>query len=194
MEKFSRKEKVALVIFGVILLAIIAQMVWRLGEFGSSPQSDMVENAKLNRANDLLKGSGFRLSASSRNQDNEIADKLVDNAPHTFWHVNIDQVGEPAWVMVDFGAGGEKTVRSLGALPRKKLLRQFFRTAELLGSDNGEDWETVSSIVQAAQPKAATWREWKFENDRAFRYYKLLITTGYESGKFYSMAELALFE
>jgi F5/8 type C domain-containing protein len=194
MEKFSRKETVALVIFGIILLAIIAQMVWRLGEFGSSPQSDMVENVKLNRANDLLRGSGVKLSASSRNQNSEIVDKLVDNAPHTFWHVNQDRVGEPAWVTVDFGAGGEKTIRSLGALPRKKLLRQFFRTAELLGSDNGEDWETISSIVQDAPPKAATWREWKFENDRAFRYYKLLITTGYESGKFYSMAELSLFE
>jgi hypothetical protein len=194
MEKFSRKEKVALVIFGVILLAIIAQMAWRLGEFGSAPQSDMVENAKLNRANDLLKGSGVRLSSSSHNQDSEIVDKLVDNAPHTFWHVSSDRLGEPAWVMVDFGEGGEKIVRSLGALPRKKLFRQFFRTAELLGSDNGEDWETISSIVQDVQPKSASWREWKFENERAFRYYKLLITTGYESGKFYSMAELALFE
>jgi len=103
-------------------------------------------------------------------------------------------VGEPAWVTVDFGEGGEKIVRSLGALPRKKLLRQFFRTAKLLGSNDGEDWETISSIVQEVQPRDATWREWKFENDHAFRYYKLLITTGYESGKFYSMAELALFE
>jgi len=31
MEKFSRKEKVALVVFGLILLAIIVQMIWRLG-------------------------------------------------------------------------------------------------------------------------------------------------------------------
>ncbi len=194
MEKFSRKEKVALVIFGVILVAIIAQMVWRLGDFGSPPRSEVVEGADLNLEANLLRGSSAALSASSHNLDSEIVNKLVDSAPHTFWHVNLDRLGEPAWVMVDFGEGGEKVVRSLGALPRKKFARQFFRTAELLGSNNGEDWETISSIIQDSQPRDAAWIEWKFDNNRAFRYYKLLITTGYESGKFYSMAELALFE
>jgi F5/8 type C domain-containing protein len=194
MEKFSGKEKIALVIFGVILLAIIAQMVWRLGEFGFPPQSQMVENVDLNLEADLLRRPGAALSASSHNLESEIVNKLVDNAPHTFWHVNSDRLGEPAWVVIDFGEGGEKTVHSLGALPRKKSARQFFRTAELLGSDDGEDWETISSIIQDSQPRDSAWIEWKFDNDHAFRYYKLLITTGYESGKFYSMAELALFE
>ena len=194
MEKFSRKEKVALVIFGVILLAIIAQMVWRLGDLGAPPRSDMIENADLNLEDNLLMEPSVTLSASSHNQNSEIVDKLVDKKPNTFWHVKLDRVDEPAWVTVDFGEGGEKTVRSLGALPRKKLFRQFFRTAEFLGSDDGEDWEEISSIIQDLQPRSADWVEWKFENDRAFRYYKLLITTGYESGKFYSMAELALFE
>lgn len=194
MEKFSSKEKIALAIFGVILVAIIAQMVWRLGDFKSPPRSEMMENVDLDLGADLLRQPGATLSASSHNLNSEIVEKLVDNAPHTFWHVKLDQVGEPAWVTVDFGDGGEKIVRSLGALPRKKFSRQFFRTAELLGSDDGEDWKSISSIIQDSQPRNAAWVEWKFDNDRAFRYYKLLITTGYEGGKFYSMAELALFE
>lgn len=80
------------------------------------------------------------------------------------------------------------------ALPRYDLPRQFFHKAELFGSDNGEDWELVSEIIQGERPGRAAWRRWTFDNDRQYRYYQLLITDGHEGGKFYSRAELALFE
>lgn len=116
---------------------------------------------------------------------------------NTFWHVSLDHLGEPAWVMVDFGEGNEKKVRSLAALPREDLPRQFFRNASLFGSNDKEDWKLVSNIIQERLPKSATWREWTFANNQTFRYYKLLINNGYECGParcFFSMAELAIFE
>ncbi len=197
MEKFSRKEKIALTVFGVILLAIIVQMIWKLGE--PEPLSGggvIVEEANIGLDGNLLQPESVKLTASSHNENNQTVNKLIDGKGNTFWHVALDQVGEPAWVEIDFGKGNEKKVRTLMALPRKKFPKQFFRRAELFGSDDGEDWKPVSKIVQGETPSKVTWREWKFDNDRAYRYYRLFITDGHEDRNahhFFSMAELALF-
>ncbi len=189
MEKFSRKERIALVIFGVILLAIIIQMIWRLGEF-SSPSGGgiIVKEAEPDLSRNLLKPGDVKMTASSHNRNTQVADRLIDIKRSSFWHVASDEVGGTAWVTVDFGEENRKTVRALMALPRHDLPRQFFRTAELFGSNDGEDWELVSEISQGRVPESAAWRKWKFDNDRAWRYYRLLITDGHEGGKFYSMA------
>ena len=198
MEKFSRKEKIALGIFGVILLAIIVQMIWKLGEPESlSGGGVVVEEANIGLAGNLLQPDQVKLTASSHNENNQTVNKLIDNKGNTFWHVALDQVGEPAWVKIDFREGNKKKVRKLMALPRKKFPQQFFRRAELFGSDNGEDWKSISRIVQGETPSKVTWREWKFDNDQAYRYYRLLITDGHEDRNahhFFSMAELALSE
>jgi len=195
MEKFSRKEKIALVVFGIILLAIIIQMIWRLGNYDSPPGGGVVvEEIGMNFPGNLLKSREVQLSSSSHNKNHEVVSKLLDSNPKSFWHVSLNHLGEPAWVTVDFGEGNEKTIRSLMALPRHDLPHQFFRKAELFGSDNGTDWELVSEIIQGETPSRATWLKWTFDNDRPYRYYQFLITDGHEGGKFFSMAELALFE
>jgi len=194
MEKFSRKERIALVIFGMILLAIIIQMIWRLGEFSSPSGGIIVKEAEPDLSRNLLKPGDVKMTASSHNHDNQVVDKLIDNNGRSFWHIASDEVGGTAWVTVDFGEGNRKAVGSMMALPRHDLPRQSFRTAELFGSNNGEDWELVSEIRLGRAPEKAAWIKWKFVNDRAWRYYRLLITDGHEGDKFYSMAELALFE
>jgi len=195
MEKFSRKEKIALVVFGVILLAIIIQMIWRLGEFsGPAEEGIAIKNTDIERSDNLLRLPGIAVDISSRNNKSQTPSKLSDNNPASFWHVALDLVGEPAWVKADFGEGNEKAIRSLAALPRADIPRQFFRKVELFGSDNGEDWKLVSEIIQGERPSIATWRTWTFDNDRAYQYYQFLIIDGHEGGKFYSMAELAFFE
>jgi len=195
MEKFSHKEKIALGIFGVILLAVISQMVWRVGEFGSLSVGEVViDEIGMIFTGDLLKSEEVKLTASSHNKNHEVVNKLLDSNPKSFWHVSLNHLGEPAWVTVDFGDGNKKTIRSLMALPRHDLPQQFFRKAELFGSDNGEDWELVSEIIQGEPPERSAWLKWTFDNDRSYRYYQFLITDGHEGRKFYSMAELALFE
>lgn len=145
----------------------------------------------------LMFSDAQKVVVSSQISKEQSEDKLTDINKDTFWHISCDRLGEPAWVMVDFGEGNKKRIKSLAAFPRKDIPRQFFRKAKFFGSDNGEDWEFISDIVQADVPDNSNWREWRFDNDRAFQYYKLLIIDGHEDGnahRFYSMSELAMFE
>lgn len=195
MEKFSTKEKVALTIFGLILLAIVVQIVLQIDLFQEgadwTPEAGVAE---VDLAASLLHQPGVSLSGSSRNEAHQTVERLADGNPLSYWHVAMDQVGEPAWVTADFGEGNERTVRALAALPREDIPRQFFRTARLLGSDDGENWENVADILARETPFRASWRSWEFENDRPYRFYRLLIQYGHEGGNFYSMAGLAFFE
>ncbi|MDP8236914.1 MAG: discoidin domain-containing protein [Candidatus Erginobacter occultus] len=195
MEKFSKKEKIALVVFGLILLAIIFQMLIRVNilEIGTARIAPL-EVVEIDLSGNLLNQPGVRLSASSLNQNNQSPDRLIDGNPQSFWHIALDQVGEPAWVIADFGAEKKFAVRAMAALPREDIPRQFFRSAQLLGSDDGENWTPVSSVILWGTPRRAGWWKWGFENELAYRYYKLLITDGHEGGDFYSMAGLAFFE
>ena len=195
MEDFSGKEKAAMLIFGVILLAMILQIVTRSDLFFAS-RKDIIPLAwrEPDLTANLLSRPRVTLSVSSRNQPHQTPERLLDGDPNSYWHVDLDLVGEPAWVTVDFGEGREPAVRALAALPREDIPRQFFRTARLQVSDDGETWENLAGIPARETPSRATWRRWEFENDRTFRYYRLLITDGHEGGRFYSMAGLALFE
>ncbi len=195
MEKFSTKEKIALTIFGLILLAIVVQIVLQIDLFQEGADwTPEIEVAEVDLAASLLKLPGVVLASSSHNDRTSTVDKLIDGNPRSIWHVAIDQVGKPAWVTVDFGEGNERTVRALAALPREDIPRQFFRTARLLGSDDGERWENVADILARETPFRASWRRWEFENDRAYRFYRFLINYGHEGGKFYSMSGLTFFE
>ena len=196
MEKFSKKEKIALTVFGVILLAIIVQMIWQLGETKSLSETGAVITGKDLPVN-LLQPGKAELTASSHNAASQTVDKLIDGKDNTFWHIKLKNVGKPAWVKIDLGAGNSRKVHTLVALPRKKFPRQFFCRAELFGSDNGQEWKPISKIIQGKAPRKAEWRKWTFKNDHAYRYYKFLITDGHEdrtANHFYSLAELALFE
>ena len=195
MEKFSTKEKIALTIFGLILLAIVVQIVLQIDLFQEGADwTPEITIAEVDLDASLLNQPGVSLSGSSRNEAHQTVEQLIDGNPNSYWHVALDQVGEPAWVTVDFGAGNEQVVQALAALPREDIPRQFFRTARLLGSDDGESWENVADILSRDTPFRASWRRWEFENDRAYRFYRFRINYGHEGGNFYSMAGLAFFE
>jgi len=185
----------ALSVLGALLLAIAIQLTRRMLVSDSIVGEDVVVSLEpLDLSENLLAADEARVSASSHNVERQKVDSLRDVRRTSYWHVALDRVGREAWVLVDFGPDRKKTVRRLMALPRMDIPRQFFRHARLLGSPNGETWELVSEITEPTRPAIATWREWRFENDRAYRFYKFVIFDGYESGKFLSLAELALFE
>jgi hypothetical protein len=196
MEKISRKEKTILTVFGLILLAIIVQLVREGGEKKpAAGEAVKAGEADISPAGDLLRAGKVRLTASSHNENYQTANRLIDGKRNTYWHVALDQAGKPAWVVIDFGPGNSRQVHGLLALPRNKFPRQFFRRAELFGSSDGKNWKSVSKIIQGKVPRKAEWLKWTFKNDRAYRYYRFLITDGHEdkqSHHFYSMAELAL--
>ncbi len=160
MKKFSRKEKAALVIFGLILLVIIIQVMWRINIFECGLETIIpIEAEEVDTSANLLKLPGVVLTSSSHNDSTSTVDKLIDGNPRSLWHVALDQVGEPAWVTVDFSEGNARIVRTLAALPREDIPRQFFRTALFLGSNDGETWEPVSEIALPARPSRARWSQ-----------------------------------
>ncbi len=195
MEKFSGKEKAALAIYGLILLATGFWIV-RQGNLVPTGTETVVGQVieKFDLSISILKQNLVTLSVSSSNGVNQTANRLIDGDSGSFWHVALDQRGQPAWVTVDFGEGNEKVVRSLAALPRGDIPHQFFRNARFCGSDDGNNWKPIVAITLKETPHRASWWKWEFENSRAYRYYKLLILDGHENGEFYSIAELAFFE
>lgn len=195
MKQLNRKEEIALLVFVVLLAAIIIQLIWRpvrLEPFSAGRIIIAEDSTGFSR--DLLEEKGIEITASSHNENDQTVNSLFDSQLESYWHVALDRRGEPAWVTIDFGVGNEKMVHSLAAFPRLDIPRQFFHRAELRGSDDGEDWETISEVIQEKRPTIAEWRKWTFDNDRKYRYYQFHIFSGYEGGKFLSLAELALFE
>lgn len=143
----------------------------------------------------LLGARKAAVTAASHNQPGEDVDRLYDGSELTYWHVSLALIGQPTWVMVDFGAGNEKSVRTLAAHPRWDAPTHFFRDAVLWGGDDDKSWTPIAAFAQSEVPAPHDWRRWNFENDRAFRYYKLVILSGHEGGparQFFSLAELAL--
>lgn len=194
MEKFSRREKIAIAVILLIFLVIAFQVAVRLELFGLG-LSGVIARAVPNPGpgENLLTREEAILTVSSRNSEYEGVEFLVDEDPYSFWHISLLEVGQPADITVDFGAGNEKTVRSLSALPRADLPSQFLRRAELLGSNDGLSWEKVADIVLPETPEKAGWWKWDLDNDRGYRFWRLLILQGHEDGSrrnFYSLAEL----
>lgn len=168
-----------------------------LGTIQPRPENTQIEREDFFERLNLLASEAKILTASSRNLKDQTVDKLIDINSHTYWHISLDRLGEPAWVMVDFGEANKRTIRSLAALPRLDIPRQFFHNAELFGSNDGEDWKLISKIIQEEIPSPYKWSRWSFKNKRSFRYYKFHILDGHEAGPahyFFSMAELAFFE
>ncbi len=118
------------------------------------------------------------------------ATRLMDNRPETFWRVSHTELGNPAWIIRDFGGEGGKSIKFLGALPRKGHPEEFFRTAAIFGSRDGKSWRIISRIEQPSPPESDRWREWSFENEEIYRFYKLEIYDGHSGrgGHFVSLA------
>lgn len=145
----------------------------------------------------LLHFPGVVISTESFNLPHEGVHALADDDSFTFWHVALGKLGRPTWVEVDFGERNAAKVKCLTAQPRHDRPEQFFHNAELLGSNNGKEWEKVADIRQATKPEDNEIQTWKFDNHRSFRYYRLSILNGYFGGtgnSFASMAELGLYK
>ncbi len=144
----------------------------------------------------LLLDDGVTLTASSYNRDSQTAAALLDDDPDTFWHIDENKLGEPAWVKVDLGEGNAAAVTAVAARPRTDFSFQFFRNAALQASPDGVNWTTLAQIVQEDEPDVGYWSYCSVENDDAYRYYRLLIIDGHqgERRQFWSIGDLAFFE
>jgi len=149
----------------------------------------------------LLLKEGVTLTASSHNEESEGVEKLLDNDPNTFWHVDVSMMGLPAWVEADFGEGKAVVVSSFAARPRidpagsEHGAQQFFRNVQIQASHDGVNWAPLAWARQLRAPEERTWFRCDFKNREAFRFWRLLIIDGHlkDNRYFLSMADLALF-
>lgn len=196
MNAFSPREMIIGLALILAFLFIVSQVavyldLFGLGLSGVHPRS--VPDPGTDP--DLLARGDVFLSVSSSNQPEQGVAALVDEDPLTYWHISMNEVGRPAAITADFGPGRKVVIRSVRALPRSDLPAQFIRRAELVGSNDGEDWHPVADLVLREVPEEAEWRVWDLDNELAYRYWSLLILQGHEDGSrrnFYSIAELKL--
>ena len=136
--------------------------------------------------------SGVKITASSCILNKHEPGLAVDNNPDTFWHVSLDEIGTPAWLKIDFGKNNKRVVNYIRVKPRKDQLGQDFSLAVFTGSNNGKEWEKISSIVPGSLSDDSEWVSHVFPNEKAFRFYNLNILSGHTLGNFYSIAEIDL--
>lgn len=141
----------------------------------------------------LLLREGVVLTASSHLEAHPV-ESLLDNNPESFWHVDEEMVGLPAWVEADFGEGEAVVVTSLAARPRRDFGFQFFRNAQVQASHDGINWVTLAWIRQSREP-GDRWYRCSFTNEEAYRFWRLLILDGHQGANrhFWAFADLALF-
>ncbi len=149
----------------------------------------------------LLLGRGVELTSSSHNLDSERIGNLLDNDPHTFWHVDLELVGLPAWVKVDFGEGPGAAVSSLAFHPRvdqtgRVFGDQFFWNVRVQASRDGDDWQDLAWLRAVRPPEVSGWYRARLDNPARFRFWRILILDGHsgKSKNFLSLADLAFFE
>ncbi len=116
---------------------------------------------------------------------------LCDGDSETFWHVK--KFVKPAWIKIDFGEGNKKVVNYLMAKPRSGNPAQFFANAILDGSNDNKNWESVAAISHAISPETNKWASWSFPNEKPYRYYRMSMLDGHTGGRFYSFAELGMY-
>ncbi len=151
--------------------------------------------AEIEWEDNLLLQDSVTLTASSYNHDSQKAAALLDNDPDTFWHIDENALGAPAWVKADLGEGNAAAVTAVAARPRADFSFQFFRNAALQASPDGVNWTTLAQIVQSEEPWRGDWSYFGFENQAAYRFYRLLIIDGHQGTEksFWSMGDLAFF-
>ena len=124
------------------------------------------------------------------------ADKLVDNDESTYWRTSSHRLDSSSYIMVDFGPGKARKITYLAALSRTNRPEEFLRRAELFGSRDRTSWKEIVSIHRDEPFRLNQWYERQFENNRSYRYYKLLLYDTFSSlaSRFYSLAELRMSE
>lgn len=85
----------------------------------------------------------------------------------------------PSWLKVDFGAGNEKKIKRLNILPlwySYPPMTSAVKDFTLAGSNNDIDYTTLYSGTHG---NTNEWEFYDFENETAYRYHKLTITTAW---------------
>ena len=133
---------------------------------------------------DITSGLVYDASGCSYCPDNDwyIADKAFDDLLGTgaeswdmFW-----TDGEPEWISVDFGLGGERTISRYGLMGAAFHEGYRARDWEFQASDDEASWVTLHTVNDANLPYVMYGGEpftyYSLFNETPYRYYRLYVT------------------
>jgi predicted alpha-1,2-mannosidase len=130
-------------------------------------------------------GEVIEVTANAQNPPSETADRVVDGNPNTKW-LAFTATG---WVRVRFPepvAIVHYALTSANDAPARDP-----RNWQLQGSHDGSTWTTLDTRTNQSFGARFETKEYQFENDTAYEYYRLNITA-IQSGSTVQLAELQL--
>lgn len=153
------------------------------------------------RDDNLIYSEGATIKSSSEILSKGI-NNIIDNDPDTCWSGFFESPGEPIWILFDFGLRNKTRFDFLGIRPCRNAPGNFIQSARLQASNNGETWKNLKDIHISLPPEELKkilnsketkledirislppennrWRLWPLGNDDDYRYYRLLILSGY---------------
>jgi hypothetical protein len=129
-------------------------------------------------------------TASATNVSGGAAAKAVDNISNltSYWATapsTNNPVGLPQSWAYNFGLGNEKIISKIRIKAYDNIIGQYLKYFEIYGSNvvapvltTDADWEGISSGEMTDNP---AFQEFEFDNDTAYRWYRIKIKTNYRS-------------
>ena len=145
-----------------------------------------------NRTADLLTGGTASADSVLPNAGTYAADKAFDDDPDTWWSSNNDAT---TWLKYDLGAGVTKIAANITLHSRFIVSGLELKDFTLEGSNNDSDWTILLTATAADEGSGAeTAQHWSFNNNVAFRYYRVSVTSNYGLADYIQIREMQLFE
>ncbi len=92
----------------------------------------------------------------------------------------------PQWIKIDFGPNSSIIINKYSILSRNSLDPTYVsapKNFQLLGSNDDIVWNTLDSVQDLPELPSNTWSDYlTFQNDVAYRYYKLQIVGSWGTG------------
>ena len=140
------------------------------------------------RGSDFLNDGTASADSERPNAGRWVAANAFDNDEATAWMST--NTPFPHWVKYDLGSGVSKTARRLRLKPMFYNGHSYLADFKLQGSNNDSDW---TDIISETAADTEDWQEWEFENNTAYRYYRIYATSSYQD-LWASIKEIELME
>ena len=121
---------------------------------------------------------------------------LLDNNPDTYLHTNWTSGQISAtndYLQIDLGTDNELFTLKFGEVSRKDVSNDYPKTVEVLGSNDKEQWVTITTIDGLPQSGGQTWTSDVISPNAMYRYLRFVVTTG-TNRIYFHMAEFDLYK
>ena len=119
---------------------------------------------------------------------------LLDEDNSTYLHTNYSNVSATNdFLQVELGAGNGLGRFMIGGVQRTGAQNDLPKTIEILGSNDGNSWNAVSTVNDIPQEAGAEWKSDAIVCTAKYPYLKFVVTTG-TNRKYFHMAKFDLYK